>query len=248
MTPRISVLNQCQDYTYTKEGKYNPNNQVISEYLQRTLVQIKAAQDEMLADHAEDCLNDVASCLQQNNSSSYYYSSTSTYENISDVAINACKSQIKTCMSTMGEDTTTINNAASMKPWLENALSAKTSPVTQIKFEFNGMASGLKEGVIDYVVDGMSYTLLSSTSLEGYSSTPIWCWRTENTNTSDFDTTGVTIADTGVACKKYATNTTIDKEDIADFIKNGATLYLSTVDSKSSCSSPNTWTGTACKK
>ncbi len=91
----ISVLNQCQDYTYDKDGKYKPNNQVISEYLQRTLVQIKAAQDEMLADHAEDCLNDVASCLQQNNSSSYYYSSTSTYEDISDVAINACNLRLK---------------------------------------------------------------------------------------------------------------------------------------------------------
>jgi hypothetical protein len=116
----ISVLNQCQDYTYNKEGKYITNNQVISEYLQRTLVQIKAAQDEMLATHAEDCLNDVASCLQQNNSSSYYYNSTNSYEDITDVAINACKSQIKTCMSTMGETTSTVNS--DIKTWIKWAL------------------------------------------------------------------------------------------------------------------------------
>jgi hypothetical protein len=126
----ISVLNQCQDYTYNKEGKYITNNQVISEYLQRTLVQIKAAQDEMLATHAEDCLNDVASCLQQNNSSSYYYNSTDSYEDITDVAINACKSQIKTCMSAMGETVPTGTNAVlQLKTWLEGALTAKTSPI-----------------------------------------------------------------------------------------------------------------------
>ena len=218
MKPRISVLNQCQDYTYTKEGKYNFNNQVISEYLQRTLVQIKAAQDEMLADHAEDCLNDVASCLQQNNSSSYYYSSTSTYEDISDVAINACKSQIKTCMSTMGEDTTTINNAASMKPWLENALSAKTSPVTQIKFVLNGNADAILATAQykDYVADGFDYTLLKITDfLDNPKSTTsmYWCFKTTQTG----GITNFNIAD-GVACAeiKNTAGNTLQAKNLAE--------------------------------
>ena len=246
----ISVLNQCQDYTYTKEGKYNFNNQVISEYLQRTLVQIKAAQDEMLADHAEDCLNDVASCLQQNNSSSYYYSSTSTYEDISDVAINACKSQIKTCMSTMGETIPTGTNIVPpLKTWLENALSAKTSPVNQIKFEFNGWATGLKEGTVDYVVKGMSYSFATSGDLEGKDTSLTnvhWCWKTENTKVADFKGT-VTNVEDGVACVKVGTNSVINKGDLDDFIANGATLYLSSQKNKTDCSA-GTWTGTACIK
>ena len=241
MKPRISVLNQCQDYTYTKEGKYNPNNQVISEYLQRTLVQIKAAQDEMLADHAEDCLNDVASCLQQNNSSSYYYSSTSTYEDISDVAINACKSQIKTCMSTMGEDTTTINNAASMKPWLENALSAKTSPVTQIKFEFNGWATGLqsdsKYTVQDYLVENYEWKIPSDkANYTGMTITPkayVWCWDTTK-DASEYcpDSSSVTPVD-GKCCHKHTSGAPgIWSTEVKDAIATGARLYFSPADNK----------------
>ena len=143
----------------------------------------------MLADHAEDCLNDVASCLQQNNSSSYYYSSTSTYEDISDVAINACKSQIKTCMSTMGE--TIPTNNTDIKNWLEDALSAKTSPITQIKFEFNGWASGLTEGFPEYFVEGFEYSLPSNSDMEDLDSVVTgtgqlkFCWK--STATYAFD-------------------------------------------------------------
>ena len=66
----MSVLNKCQDVTYTGTGskkEYNPTNKVITEYLARTLVQIKAKQDSVLADHAESCISDVTACLAQNN-------------------------------------------------------------------------------------------------------------------------------------------------------------------------------------
>ena len=243
-------MNQCQDYTYTKEGKYNFNNQVISEYLQRTLVQIKAAQDEMLADHAEDCLNDVASCLQQNNSSSYYYSSTSTYEDISDVAINACKSQIKTCMSTMGETIPTGTNIVPpLKTWLENALSAKTSPVNQIKFVLNGNADAILATAQykDYVVDGYDYTLLKIPEFLDNpkdSSSMYWCFKTTEVG----GITNFNIAD-GVACAEIKNNAdnTLKAKNLADFITNGATFYLSQKKSKSDCTSASkTWNGAAC--
>lgn len=94
----ISILNQCQDITYTGTGqnlKYNPANNVIKEFLNRTLVQIKAAQDEILSDYAEDCVTDVKSCLVQNNYDASKPLSTS-------VAINACSSVITTCMSVTG--------------------------------------------------------------------------------------------------------------------------------------------------
>ena len=66
----MSVLNMCQDVTYTGSGQnaeYNPQNNVIKEFLNRTLVQIKSSQDTILADYAEECITDVASCLAQNN-------------------------------------------------------------------------------------------------------------------------------------------------------------------------------------
>ena len=89
----MSVLNKCQDITYDKkDGAYIPNNPVVREYLQRTLTQIKVAQDEILADYAENCISDVSSCLSQNN-----------YNNNPNIAMNACRQQIVTCMSVNGD-------------------------------------------------------------------------------------------------------------------------------------------------
>ena len=247
-------MNQCQDYTYTKEGKYNPNNQVISEYLQRTLVQIKTAQDEMLADHAEDCLNDVASCLQQNNSSSYYYSSSSTYEDITDTAINACKSQIKTCM---GEDVSNIKNAADMKPWLETSLAAKTSPVTQITFDFGGWATGLEatstSSPTDYLVAGypwlIPYDVANYTGLTKTPSAYVWCWDTKKDATENCpDQTKKPV--NGKCCQTRDTShTAIFTAQVLDAIETGSKLYFSPANNSTDCSSlGGTWTDPLCIK
>lgn len=94
----MSVLNKCQKYTYDDNNEYIPDNTVIKEYFMRTLSSIKVMQDEILASHAESCLSDVSSCLSQNN-----------YEKGSkNIAINACKAQIATCMS--------VNGDASIRP------------------------------------------------------------------------------------------------------------------------------------
>jgi putative hemolysin len=89
----MSVLNKCQNYTYDNKRNYKPNNNVVSEYLYRTMVQIKAAQDTVLSEYAESCISDVTSCLSSN-----------SYESISNknIAVNACKATIATCMSVNG--------------------------------------------------------------------------------------------------------------------------------------------------
>ena len=89
----MSVLNKCQDVTYTGvDGAYNPDNPVVREYLQRTLTQIKVRQDEIMASYAENCIPEVSSCLSQNN-----------YSVSANIAINACRQQIVTCMSINGD-------------------------------------------------------------------------------------------------------------------------------------------------
>ena len=93
----MSVLNQCQKYTYDPKGKYDPENQVIKEYLQRALVQIKSEQDTVLSEYAEDCISTVSSCLSSNG-----YDSTSPQSSKSKVAVNSCRQQIITCMSVNG--------------------------------------------------------------------------------------------------------------------------------------------------
>ncbi|MBQ6735983.1 MAG: hypothetical protein IJQ90_00665 [Alphaproteobacteria bacterium] len=98
----MSVLNKCQDYTYTGTGnsrKYKPDNEVVKQYLERMLIQIKARQDEILAEHAESCITDVTTCLSQNN---YPFEETADNPVQANIAINACRSTVVTCMSVNG--------------------------------------------------------------------------------------------------------------------------------------------------
>lgn len=107
----MSVLNKCQDSTYTagrsSTKKYAPDNPVIKNYLERVAVQIKSAQDTLLADYAEDCISDVSSCLSQNGYDENNPSSTK-----SRIAISACASVIRTCKSVNGDCTVceSVNN------------------------------------------------------------------------------------------------------------------------------------------
>lgn len=123
------ILNKCQDYTYTagsgSKKQYEDNNEVIKNYLRRTLIQIKSAQDEKLADYAENCLQDVSSCLSEN---TYSYSYSSSANNVlNDVTINACKSEILTCASVIGNDDIKPNSDAEpLRKWLNNALNLET--------------------------------------------------------------------------------------------------------------------------
>ena len=96
----MSVLNRCQDVTYSGTGqnlKYTFNNPVVKEYLNRTLVQIKSAQDTILSDYAEECITDIATCLAQNN-----YDPDNEGSTANKIAIRACQSMIDTCQSVNG--------------------------------------------------------------------------------------------------------------------------------------------------
>ncbi len=128
----MSVLNKCQDYTYTRgtgtSAQYEPANQVVQQYLARVLVQIKAKQDEILANYAETCVSDVTSCLGQNGyptedpsdweDDPHVYSTNTTKMNI---AVNACRAQIVTCMSVNGYSIDTPT-PTEMNCWVQGLL------------------------------------------------------------------------------------------------------------------------------
>ena len=126
----ISVLNKCQDITYEGTGqnaKYKADNNVVKEFLNRTLVQIKAAQDTILADYAEDCITDVATCLTQSNydpddnetTKGADGKTTITLSAGNKLAIKACNSIIKTCMSVNGIATgTPPDTSLSAEEWI----------------------------------------------------------------------------------------------------------------------------------
>ena len=131
----MSVLNKCQDVTYSGNGqnaKYNAVNNVIKEYLQRTLIQIKSKQDTVLANYAESCISDVTSCLAQNNydadkntcdgkaceSSAISATTKVTLSASNTLATNACLPTIKTCMSVNGIKGDAPTSALDAERWI----------------------------------------------------------------------------------------------------------------------------------
>ena len=119
----MSVLNKCQDYTYTNTNEtYNPKNDVIKQYLGRILVQIKAKQDEILANYAETCVSDVTSCLSQNGYPSEEPNEWVNAETArANIAVNACRAQVVTCMSVNGYSIETPT-PTEMNCWVQGLL------------------------------------------------------------------------------------------------------------------------------
>ena len=118
-----------------QSAKYNPKNSVVTEYLQRTLTQIKAKQDELLASYAESCISDVSSCLGQNGYSTS--STTTTSTSAKNIAINACRATIVTCMSVNGKAEATPT-PDSMVDWVSAVIDKSTTS--------SGSSSGSSSG------------------------------------------------------------------------------------------------------
>ncbi len=127
----MSVLNKCQDITYTGTGqnlKYNETNNVVKEFLGRTLVQIKSAQDTILADYAENCISDVTSCLAQNNydaDKNTTSGSTTTLSSQNKLAIKACNAIISTCMNVNDISGTLPTESMSAEQWIISIMGEK---------------------------------------------------------------------------------------------------------------------------
>lgn len=147
----VSVLNKCQNYTYTGAGtntKYNPTNDVIKQYLARVLVQIKSKQDEILNDYAQNCITDVTSCLNQNN----YPISTAANNVQQRVAINACRNTVITCMSVTGYSTENPT-PAQMANWVYGILGQLQSTDSETSATIPGYVQSQK--TITYQCDSV---------------------------------------------------------------------------------------------
>lgn len=114
------ILNQCQNYTYeTVTGgklQYYPDNEVVRQYLSLALTKIKAKQDTILAEYAENCWTDVYTCITLNN-----YNETLPATNaVNKAAVASCKNEINTCMSVADAGGTADN-------WVANHIVTDTS-------------------------------------------------------------------------------------------------------------------------
>ena len=94
------VLDKCQYYTYDKSSKdanYLPYNEVVVNYIQRALVNIKAAQTKVISNYASTCLTEVGNCYNQQNTQVTSWSSVATIDNIYRVMKGTCYNVALTC-------------------------------------------------------------------------------------------------------------------------------------------------------
>ena len=92
-----AVLDKCQTYTYSADGTYNPYNDIVVNYVQRAMVNIRAAQQQIISDYASSCMVDIANCYNQQVSQLNSWSSSNSVNGIYKVMRGACRNVALTC-------------------------------------------------------------------------------------------------------------------------------------------------------
>ena len=91
-----AVLDKCQLYTYSGDT-YNEYNEIVVNYIQRAMVNIKAAQYKIISDYASTCMVDVAACYNQQVTQINAWTSVATTDSIFKVMKGACRNVALTC-------------------------------------------------------------------------------------------------------------------------------------------------------
>lgn len=100
------VLDKCQYYTYT-DDKYNPYNDIVINYIQRAMVNIRAAQYQIISDYASNCMVDIATCYNQQVTQVNTWSSNASAGSVYNVMRGACYNVALTCAYAVFQNDTT---------------------------------------------------------------------------------------------------------------------------------------------
>ena len=91
-----AVLDKCQAYTYA-DDVYQSYNDIVVNYVQRAMVNIKAAQYKIISDYASSCMVDVANCYNQQVTQVNAWSSAASTTSVMNVMNGACHNVALTC-------------------------------------------------------------------------------------------------------------------------------------------------------
>ena len=112
-----AVLDKCQQHTYNSNEKYNPYNDVVVNYVQRAMVNIKSAQQNIISDYASNCMTDVAACYNQQVTQVNSWSSVASVSSIKGVMTGACRNVALTCAYAVFANMCTLG-AANATDWV----------------------------------------------------------------------------------------------------------------------------------
>ncbi len=91
------VLDKCRAYTYDSNGNYMAYNDIVINYIQRAMVNIKAAQYKIVSDYASTCLTDIATCYNDQVSQLTSWSATAAASSVYNIMKGACRNVALTC-------------------------------------------------------------------------------------------------------------------------------------------------------
>ncbi len=95
-----AVLDKCQQVSYNTNNKksvYNPYNDVIINYIQRAMVNIKAAQSKIISEYASTCMANIANCYNQQVTQVSSWTTSASADSIYSVMTGACYNVALTC-------------------------------------------------------------------------------------------------------------------------------------------------------
>ncbi|MBO4583010.1 MAG: hypothetical protein J5714_03085 [Alphaproteobacteria bacterium] len=114
------VLDKCRAYTYDDNGKYIKFNDIVVNYIQRAMVNIKAAQHQIVADYASTCLNDIATCYNNQVSQINSWSATAAASSVYNIMRGACRNVALTCGYAVFSADTTDSGCSDDNTCIEN--------------------------------------------------------------------------------------------------------------------------------